>query len=89
MNLLTSYGGTEGLLSKWRSGRDVCTRIPSCRPSTLAPASLSLFRPLDTGPPFESISNDLEYYGETLPPLEQFHSVSVPPHTFLLVSHAE
>lgn len=36
--------------------------------------SLSLFRRLDTSPPFESISNDLEYYDETLPPLEQFHS---------------
>lgn len=33
-----------------------------------------LFRLLDTSPLFESISNDLKYYGKTLPPLEQFHS---------------
>lgn len=66
----------EVLSPEWRSGRDVYTIFPS----------LSPFRSLDTSPSFESISNDLEYYGETLPSSRQFHSRPFSlPRAFLLV----
>lgn len=68
-----SIGAQEGLPSEWRS-RDAMSVLSFSSFSSFLFLSPSLFRLLDTSPPFESISNDLKYYGKTLPPLEQFHS---------------